>query len=65
MAENGDPLDNAIAERINSIIKEEYLNDYPAETIEQAKELLSAVVKLYNNERLHKSTGFLIPNQVR
>lgn len=64
MTENGDPLENAIAERINGIIKEEYLNDYTVETIEQAKELLSAVVKLYNNERPHQSIGFLTPNQV-
>ena len=64
MTENGDPLENAIAERINGIIKEEYLNDYVVDTIEQAKELLSAVVKLYNNERPHQSIGFLTPNQV-
>ncbi|RAR46195.1 IS3 family transposase [Flavobacterium lacus] len=64
MTENGDPLENAIAERINGIIKEEYLNDYTVDTIEQAKELLSAVVKLYNNERPHQSIGFLTPNQV-
>lgn len=64
MTENGDPLENAIAERVNGIIKEEYLNDYKVETIEQAKELLSAVVNLYNNERPHQSIGFLTPNQV-
>lgn len=64
MTENGDPLENAIAERINGIIKEEYLNDYSVDTIEQARELLSAVVKLYNNERPHQSIGFLTPNQV-
>ena len=28
MTENGDPLENAIAERVNGIIKEEYLQDY-------------------------------------
>lgn len=64
MTENGDPLENAIAERVNGIIKEEYLNDYSVDTIEQAKELLSAVVKLYNNERPHQSIGLLTPNQV-
>ena len=64
MTENGDPLENAIAERINGIIKEEYLNDYSVDNIEQAKELLSAVVKLYNNERPHQSIGYLTPNNV-
>ena len=43
MTESGDPLENAIAERINGIIKEEYLNDYSIDNIIQAKELLLAV----------------------
>lgn len=33
MTENGDPLENAIAERVNGIIKEEYLNDYQVKNI--------------------------------
>ena len=64
MTESGDPLENAIAERINGIIKEEYLNDYSIDNIIQAKELLSAVVNLYNNERPHQSIGYLTPNYV-
>ena len=28
MTENGDPLENAIAERLNGIIKDEYLENY-------------------------------------
>lgn len=64
MTENGDPLENAIAERVNGIIKEEYLDDYQIEDIQEAKELLDAVIKLYNNERPHMSIGNLTPNQV-
>lgn len=64
MTESGDPLENAIAERVNGIIKEEYLNDYCVENIEEAKELLTAVMKLYNNERPHQSIGYLTPNHV-
>ena len=33
MTENGDPLENPIAERVNGIIKEEYLNHYRYPTI--------------------------------
>ncbi|WP_452598013.1 integrase core domain-containing protein [Pontimicrobium sp. MEBiC01747] len=62
--ENADPLENAIAERFNGIIKEEYLNDYQVKNIESAKDLLKAVVNLYNNERPHMSIGNLKPNQV-
>lgn len=64
MTENGDPLENAIAERVNGIIKEEYLNDYQVENLEEAKELLDVVIQLYNNERPHMSIGNLTPNQV-
>lgn len=64
MTENGDPLENAIAERVNGIIKEEYLNDYQVDNLKEAKELLDAVVQLYNNERPHMSIGNLTPNHV-
>jgi len=64
MTENGDPLENAIAERINGIIKEEYLNDYTVENIEEARNLLKTVINLYNQERPHMSIGNLTPNQV-
>jgi transposase InsO family protein len=64
MTENGDPLENAIAERINGIIKEEYLDAYEVENIEQANKLLKDVVALYNNERPHMSIGNLTPNQI-
>ena len=64
MTENGDPLENAIAERVNGIIKEEYLNDYQVDNSQEAKELLDAVIKLYNNERPHMSIGNLTPNHV-
>lgn len=64
MTENGDPLENAIAERINGIIKEEYLETYDINNIKDAKELLKAVVDLYNNERPHMSIGNLTPNQI-
>lgn len=62
MTENGDPLENAVAERINGIIKDEYLETYNIENIKDAKKLLKAVVDLYNNERPHMSIGNLTPN---
>jgi putative transposase len=64
MTENGDPLENAIAERINGIIKGEYLETYDVRSIAEAKLLLEKVVPLYNNERPHMSIGNLTPNQV-
>ncbi|MYZ60336.1 transposase [Elizabethkingia anophelis] len=64
MTETGDPLDNAIAERVNGILKEEYLECYLVTSFQEAKELLDAVVKLYNQERPHMSIGNLVPEKV-
>ena len=64
MTESGDPLENAVAERVNGIIKEEYLQDYEVKNIKEAKEVLSFVVKLYNEERPHNSIGNHVPNEV-
>lgn len=64
MTENGDPLENAIAERINGIIKDEYLYDYQASTIKEAQELLKKAVELYNSDRPHMSIGNLAPNHI-
>ena len=51
MTENGHPLENAIAERVNGVINEEYLNYYTITTVKQAKEMLRKTVLLYNLER--------------
>ena len=64
MTENGDPLENAIAERINGIIKEEYLNEYSVKSLKEAGKLLKQIVELYNNDRPHMSIGNLTPNNV-
>ena len=64
MTENGDPLENAVAERINGIIKGEYLDQYSIKTIQEAKVYLDQAVELYNNERPHLSIGMLTPETV-
>lgn len=64
MTENGNPLENAIAERINGIIKEEYLNGCQYNTIKELKEKLSLAITLYNNERPHMSCSMLTPHKV-
>ena len=64
MTENGDPLENAIAERMNGILKEEYLRHDKPENKEQANKQLLRAVKLYNEQRPHLSIGLLTPEQV-
>jgi putative transposase len=64
MTENGDPLENAIAERINGIIKEEYLSYYKVKSFEEARLILEEAVKLYNNERPHMSINYNTPEYI-
>lgn len=64
MTQNGDPLENAIAERVNGILKDEYLLQYQPEDIDQAKQYLDQAIMLYNNDRPHLSIGYNTPEQI-
>ncbi len=64
MTETSEPTDNAIAERINGILKEEYLEHHTAKTLAQAKDVLKESIRLYNEDRPHMSIGMLTPQIV-
>jgi putative transposase len=64
MTENGDPLENALAERLNGILKDEYLNESPVKSIGDARNVLARAVSLYNEDRPHMSIGNLYPSLV-
>jgi len=64
MTESGDPRENAIAERVNGILKEEYLQDYTVQDLVQAKLVLDFVISLYNEERPHMSCNYKTPVSV-
>ena len=64
MTQSGDPRDNAIAERINGIIKNEYLKGIKVYSLKEAQSLLKQKIDLYNQERPHLSLGMLTPSQV-
>ena len=57
-------LDNSIAERINGIMKDEYLFNYKPKNLQEAKIILDKSVVLYNNVRPHNSIGNNTPNKV-
>lgn len=63
MTEKGDPLENAVAERINGIIKQEYLDTWSIKNVAQAHEGLKRAVFLYNSDRPHNSIDNLTPDQ--
>lgn len=64
MTENGDPLENAIAERINGIMKEEFLNHYSLKNQSEVMEILKQSVCTYNTQRPHMSCNMLTPEEV-
>jgi len=64
MTQSGDPLENAVAERINGILKDEYLIDSKPENFEQAKIKLIESVNAYNTDRPHMSIGNNYPQDV-
>jgi len=61
MTESGDPLENAVAERINGILKEEYLDLTKYKNLQQVQIALQKAVWLYNTDRPHLSLGMLTP----
>lgn len=64
MTQDGSPYDNAIAERVNGILKREWLDNEVFENIEQVREKVENVISLYNEERPHFSIGLNTPNSV-
>lgn len=65
MTENGDPLENAIAERVNGILKGEWLDLYEFEDIDHVRSILEPAIDFYNNRRPHASINFLTPAQAQ
>lgn len=62
MTQNSDPRENAIAERINGIIKQEFLEACYS-TFTQAAQEVKRAVYIYNYERLHSSINMQTPAQ--
>lgn len=64
MTENGDPYENAIAERVNGILKDEFSLSDKFESIMQAKKLARQSIEIYNKLRPHLSCSMLTPTQM-
>lgn len=63
MTENGDPLENPQAERINNTMKNELLRGKVFTCIEEAEESILRAVEFYNNERPHMSLNMMTPRE--
>lgn len=61
MTEKGDPYENAIAERVNGILKHEHGLQQTFVNYQQAKDAVYDAVKKYNEIRIHDSCDRLTP----
>lgn len=64
MTENGDPYENAVAERMNGILKDEFGLSEQLETLSEANRQTSQSISIYNSLRPHLSCEMLTPNQM-
>jgi putative transposase len=61
MTENGDPLENAIAERVNGVLKDELLKT-KYESYDEAQRSVALAITVYNSLRPHSSCNMLTPD---
>lgn len=64
MTENGDPYENALAERMNRTIKEEFGMDRIMKSRDQVKKLVEESIFLYNSKRPHLALKMKTPEEV-
>lgn len=61
MTENGDPYENAIAERVNGILKGEFLLNQTFSSYTEASQATQIAVEKYNQVRPHASCDYMTP----
>ena len=64
MTEENHCYENALAERVNGILKDEFYLDQTFTSVVQAKKAAKNAIKLYNSKRLHLSLDYRTPNYV-
>ena len=64
MTEENHCYENALAERVNGILKDEFYMDQTFINTAHAKRAVKSAIKLYNEIRLHLSLDFKTPNMV-
>ena len=63
MTQTGDPKENAVAERINGIIKNEMLEGKTYQNIKTATKEIETAINIYNTQRPHSSCQMLTPDK--
>jgi transposase InsO family protein len=64
MTQDGSPYDNAVAERVNGILKDEFGLDGVLTNINEVQKQTRQAIGSYNNKRPHLSCNMLTPQQM-
>jgi len=64
MTEENHCYENAMAERVNGILKDEFYLDQTFDSVAHAKRAAKSAINLYNEVRLHLSLDYKTPNMV-
>lgn len=64
MTQNSDPYENAVAERINGILKQEFMIDKYNLDLRLMKQIVKESINIYNNQRPHYSNYMLTPSEM-
>lgn len=64
MTQNSDPYENAVAERVNGILKQEFMIDNYHRELPIMKKIVCEAIKIYNENRPHWSNFLLTPQQM-
>ncbi|WP_394370144.1 integrase core domain-containing protein [Sphingobacterium multivorum] len=61
MTQNGSPYDNALAERVNGILKNEFYPKRVYQNHKDASKNIDKIIRIYNSQRPHASLDFRTP----
>ena len=64
MTEENHCYENAVAERVNGILKDEFFLDQIFFNMEHAQKATKNAIEIYNHKRIHLSLQFKTPNYV-
>lgn len=64
MTESYDPYANAVAERVNGILKDEFMLEQYQVDMQTMKKLVKDSIEIYNSLRPHYSCFMLTPDQM-
>ncbi|MCK5077850.1 MAG: IS3 family transposase [Calditrichia bacterium] len=64
MSAKGNPYENAIAERVNGILKDEFYLNIKFKSFEQILKTVKQSINIYNSKRLHWSLGLKTPDEI-